>query len=66
MGLVREGAGKAHGHLEAEMSIRVRVDELVSTGKYSVDQAIAIAVTEQANHKDSFLAMREAALGGSK
>lgn len=66
MGLVHKGAGKAHGHLEAEMSVSERVDELVRSGKFSEGQAIAVAVTEAANRKDSFLVMRQAALGGSK
>lgn len=40
------------------MSISERVDELVRTGRFSVDQAIAQAVTEAASHQDPFLVMR--------
>lgn len=39
-----------------------RVDELLDTGRYTLEQAIAQAATEDSHYVDSFTRLREAAL----
>ena len=50
----------------SQATIHNRVDELLRTGTVSLDQAIAMAVTEDDRREDPFIVARNRALGGSK